>query len=648
LNTIRRIATLILTLCAFGLATAQDSPPESPAPWWKLLVPNDMLSLSLSPDGTQVVGMGYHLAGAMVILIDVRTMKARRLISPERIKKYGGYTRSPRRVRWIGNELLAVDFNDLESESVDLDGKKVAELGESFIGTFTEQGEKADWVLAYSDIKSGTIARVNARTGEKAKFKISLPGRLVDWAFDAGGALRAVTMMDTAFWSDTTKVSNWYRASETSSWQLLEETSITQEHMEPLYAPPEPNTLVVASRQGRDTTAIFRYDVLQHKTVELMAAHATEDIVGVSGLDQEVFRRVSTAGLKRRTFWFDERWASLQATVDAAIPARTNVLSGEPLGRVLVFSYSDVDPGRWFLLDADSMTLKQIAEVAPLVKPESMRPVQVLTYTSTDGLRIPAYLTLPSESREPAPLIVLIHGGPQSRDSWSWDQEVQILAMNGYAVFQPQFRGSTGFGKAFEEAGYGQWGLAMQDDITAGVHYLIDQKIADPARICILGASYGGYAALWGVIKTPKLYKCGISMAGVTDVADMLEDWSDRNGDAMIREIQRKRIGSVNEGRDRFDLVSPVKHAAEVEVPLLIMHGALDRRVPIAHSKNMVHALSEAGKNYEWVTFPRMGHGFEYVADSKYYYTRVLSFLNHYIGPQVAGTPEAMASSPNH
>jgi len=143
--------------------------------------------------------------------------------------------------------------------------------------------------------------------------------------------------------------------------------------------------------------------------------------------------------------------------------------------------------------------------VAPEIDPARMQPMRALRYPSFDGTSIPAYLTLPGKPAGPAPLIVLIHGGPQARDRWSFDRDVQVFAAHGYAVFQPQFRGSTGFGKKFQEAGYGQWGQAMQDDITAGVHWLIDQQIADPPRICIVGASYGGYAALWGLEKTPEL-----------------------------------------------------------------------------------------------------------------------------------------------
>jgi dipeptidyl aminopeptidase/acylaminoacyl peptidase len=274
----------------------------------------------------------------------------------------------------------------------------------------------------------------------------------------------------------------------------------------------------------------------------------------------------------------------------------------------------------------------EVAALKPDVDPKKMRAMATLEYGASDGMSIPAYLTRPAGSDSPAPLVVLVHGGPHMRDQWLWNEEVQILAANGYAVFQPQFRGSTGFGQRFEEAGYGQWGRAMQDDITAGVKHLIEQKIADPQRICIVGASYGGYAALWGLASTPKLYRCGISFAGVTDIDDMLNDRSDRNADAAIRELQRLRIGDPAQGEDHFGAVSPLRQVARIEAPLMIAHGQDDKRVPISHSLKMLDALKAHGKSFEWLSFDGEGHGLELSLNKRRYYDAMLEFLNRHIG----------------
>ena len=219
--------------------------------------------------------------------------------------------------------------------------------------------------------------------------------------------------------------------------------------------------------------------------------------------------------------------------------------------------FIDKTPGTLHSFDAKARTLRRMTLTEKSEPPAKTRPMETIEYAARDGLNIPAYLTRPADTSEPAPTIVLIHGGATDRDYWGWDPEVQILAGQGYAVFQPQFRGSTDFGKKFREGGYAQWGLAMQDDITSGVDYLIAKGIADRKRICIMGASYGGYAALWGLVKTPTLYKCGVSFAGVTDIGRMLTDSSDTNEDKSSREILRWRVAGGMLGQAQLDAVSP-------------------------------------------------------------------------------------------
>ena len=323
---------------------------------------------------------------------------------------------------------------------------------------------------------------------------------------------------------------------------------------------------------------------------------------------------------------------------------------------MLVFSSSDRDPGHWYLLDARTMQLKSIAAVRATIKPERMLPMRALHYPSFDGMSVPAYLTLPGKSTGPLPTIVLIHGGPQARDRWAWDPDVQVLAAHGYAVFQPQFRGSTGFGKKFEESGYGQWGLAMQDDITAGVKWLIDQKIAAPDRVCIVGASYGGYAALWGLAKTPELYKCGVSTAGVSDIETMLKSDADFNQTAVGREIVRHEVGDPKTRATSFDAVSPLKHADRIVAPVLIVHGDRDGRVPIRQSKLMVDELERRHKDVKYIEFAGEGHGVAQLAHRATWYDEMLALFERTIGkgeppfPPLASTaasaPAASGATP--
>jgi dipeptidyl aminopeptidase/acylaminoacyl peptidase len=365
-----------------------------------------------------------------------------------------------------------------------------------------------------------------------------------------------------------------------------------------------------------------------------MAAHARDDILLVEGLDAPNVERVITGGLRPQTFWFDPRWAGLQAGIDAALPGRTNDLQGDKNGRVLVMSHGDIDPGRWYVLDTRTSKLREIAAAMPKVDPDGMRPMLPMRYAARDGLSIPAYLTRPAGSDDqPAPTVVLIHGGPHVRDRWEWDQEVQLLAASGYVVFQPQFRGSSGFGRRFEDAGYRQWGRSMQDDIADGVRYLVQEKIADPARVCIVGASYGGYAAMWGAIKTPELYRCAASFAGVSDLADWLSSglWDDTN--PVTRAIRRDRIGDPDKDRSALDEVSPLKHADRLRTPIFIAHGNLDRRVLASQSRAMVEALKRAGQPVEWMWFDEDGHGFSTAKSRVRYYAALLEFLERHLAP---------------
>jgi dipeptidyl aminopeptidase/acylaminoacyl peptidase len=319
--------------------------------------------------------------------------------------------------------------------------------------------------------------------------------------------------------------------------------------------------------------------------------------------------------------------------VDAALPGRINLMEGDKNGRVLITSYGDVDPGHWYVLDTRSSKLRELGEARPHIDPKRMRPMETISYKARDGMIVQGYLTRPAQAADkPAPTVVLIHGGPHVRDRWMWNEEVQLLANRGYAVFQPQFRGSAGFGRRFEEAGYGQWGRAMQDDITDGVEYLVAEKVTDPQRVCISGASYGGYAALWGAVKTPQLYKCAISLAGVSDLNEMLSHSIFDDSTAASRELMRAHVGDPARSRRELDEVSPLKHAAQIQIPLLIAHGEEDTRVLPSQSKDMVKALKALGKPVEWMPFEKAGHGFFWVRDEAQYLAAVLKFLDRYIG----------------
>ncbi|MFO1328682.1 MAG: S9 family peptidase [Rubrivivax sp.] len=593
------------------------------------LAPVEVLQAAISPDGEHVAAVVNRVGHRAVML--VRTAdRSHRDIVVGHWGRDGHYmvSRHPLHVRWITRELLAVDHGWI-AEAVDLQGERVADLGSAVIGKARPGVPDSTQVLVFDDHDRDSVSMIDVRTRRRTAFDLPMSGGLVNLAFDAEGRLRAVTMSSSSVWSDRTRLSLWYRGPAGGDWQRLAEYAVGDERLRPLSASVDRDELMVASRQGRETSAIFAYDPVKRQLGELLAGHPTEDIVGLDDPHGNQHPSVVTMGMKPVRHWFDGRWAGLQKAVDQALPGRLNVISGQPRGRVLVASYADVDPGTWYLLDTEGMRMRALFVARPHLSPERMRPMQALSYASDDGLRIPAYLTLPA-GEAPHPLVVMVHGGPWVRDHWGWDPEVQLLAARGYAVLQPQFRGSTGLGRTLERAGDGQWGRGMQDDISAGVRHLVRQGVADGRRVAIYGASYGGYAAVWGLIRTPELYRCGITRSGVSDIGELFSDWND--GTKASRELQRRLIGDPQRDRERLDAVSPVRRAADIGAPLLIAHGDDDARVPIGHARRLMKAMDAAGKPYEWLLLDGEGHAIDSRRQMERFLSAMLAFLERHLG----------------
>jgi dipeptidyl aminopeptidase/acylaminoacyl peptidase len=638
---VRRGASVLLLALSTATATATaGTEPPPPLSVQDAIQPPGVLQMRLSPDGQHLAAVVYNGVNPDVMILRSDTLAGRSLVRDGWLRD-GFYLlrKQARGLHWITPTLLAVDHG-LVGESVNLDGKPVARLGNGVIGKAVPGDPQNTLVLVFDDEKHKSFAVVDAATGRSRSLRLPASGQPLAWAFDDRGELRAVTLASSEFWNDRTLVAQWYRRAD-GSWLQMEETPLPAERWEPLAARSDRDELVVRARHERDTAAIFSYDPIERRFGALLAGQASEDTATLDDPRVDALRGVLSLGMKPQQRWFDPGWAALQAEVNLALPGRVNSLSGDLQGLVLIHSTGDVDPGAWKLLDTRTMEMRHIVAARKRIDPQAMRPMEVLRYAARDGLQIPAYLTKPAASG-PQPMVVLVHGGPWVRDHWQWDAEVQLLAARGYAVFQPQFRGSSGFGKRFEEAGFGEWGRAMQNDITDGVRHLIATGVADPQRICISGASYGGYAAVWGLIDTPQLYRCGITVAGVSDIAQLFSDWSDST--AASRELLRWRVGDETRDRARLDAVSPLKRAADIRAPLLIAHGDDDVRVLIGHARRLMRAMEQAGRRYEWLPLPDEGHGLSLLSSQKLYYERMLDFLQRHIGPP---PPAAQAASDN-
>lgn len=635
--------------CCFSAAAwpaLAAEPPPAALPLEAYFQPYGVLQAVISPDGHHVALLEHAALSNQVKLLDLRDMSQKIILRGEWVSE-GHYRlfKSPRRIGWVNSAWLAVDMGP-DSQAVDLDGKKVVSLGTRIIGKAVPADLESPLMLVHDDDDLETVAVVDVKTRKSRRLRYPMRGTALDWTFDEKGELRTVTLGDSNFWRDDTTLRMWYLPHGRQDWVEVATFKVTDESWTPLAASAERDELVILSRQGRDRKAVFRHNPLvgplEAQATPVLADDNADVAPGESLRGQSALSFYSL-GLMPTRQWLDSNWKTVQTAVDEVLPGRINQISGNLKGQVLIHSYSDTDPGRWHLLDVPKAELRLLALNRQALDRSSMRPMEPYRYTAPDGLQIPAFLTRPAPSPEgaaasPKPTVVLVHGGPAARDHWGWNDEVQLLASRGYVVFQPQFRGSTGFGKAFEQAGHGQWGLRMQDDITAGVQDLIRRGIADPARICIVGASYGGYAAMWGLVKTPELYRCGVTLSGVSDIGEMFTDWSDSNENKMTREWMRLTIGDRKRDQATFDAVSPLRHASRIQAPVFIAHGEYDKRVPLGHAKRLRTALDKAGKPYEWMVLDGEGHGLAYLHSQHRYYRQLLEFLAKHLQAPAGAT----------
>jgi dipeptidyl aminopeptidase/acylaminoacyl peptidase len=301
---------------------------------------------------------------------------------------------------------------------------------------------------------------------------------------------------------------------------------------------------------------------------------------------------------------------------------------------LLLHVHSDRNPGAYYLLDEATKKLRPLVPSRRWIDPRLMAPVAPVTVKASDGLQIPAYLTARDGLKtRKAPLIVLPHGGPVARDYWAWHPEAQLFASRGYAVLQVNYRGSDGYGQDFETAGFRNWGTRVMQDIAEATRWAIAEGIADPARICIYGASFGGYSALMSAAREPDLYRCAAGFAGVYDRVEQLSDTG-----AAFTVIGRAWLEQVY-GTDKAEQreQSPVTHAAKIKAPVLLAHGTSDTTVLFSQSKAMRKALDAAKKPYEWHEYGGEEHGWHKDENAVDFYTKLLAFFDKHIGPGAGG-----------
>lgn len=479
-----------------------------------------------------------------------------------------------------------------------------------------------------------SVQRMNVHNGRIKTVQAAMH-QVRSWHADHTGLIRAGES------TENNQYQLWARVDGTSAYsKLIEHDYFEQGGTRFAGFHKNPTMIYVyAGHEGRN--AIFEYDMVTKIRGALVFAHPGVDVAGIyrdPGPDRHVVgARVITD--RPEIIFFDataeeEHQAlnrALQKQFDRPVFQEQVSISADGSRQILEVS-SETQPPVYFFYDRNKKQLTHLLDQRPDIKTQQLASTKRVTYKARDGLSIPAYLTLPV-GRDPKglPSIVLVHGGPWARDWIGWNPEVQLLANRGFAVLQMNFRGSTGYGHAHLQAGYREWGQKIQDDITDGVKWLIAEGIADSDRIGITGASYGGYATLVGLVKTPELYRAGAAYASVTDIESLISDdkWYDWDV-----QWHNTMVGGGSTDQERLRESSPLHRVAEIRVPVLLGHGEDDQRVHVSQSQHMADALSTAGKKFEYIEFPDEVHGFLLEENRVRWYERLAAFFEENLAPR--------------
>jgi len=586
-------------------------------------------SFRISPDGNHIAYMKPWETRMNVFVLDIANSDERRLTSSKERSIYG--------FLWLGNNRIGYVKDDGGDENmhfyaVNIDGSNEIDLTpfENVKATIVDDlDDDPEHVILGLNKRNEQIFdpyRVNVNTGQMEMIAEN-PGNISGWMTDHNGKLRI------AITSDGVNTSLLYRDSELDPFKPILTTDF-KEGVSPLFFTFDNKNLYVASNRERDKTAIYEFNIDKASEDRLIFEHEEVDVSSLTfSKKRKVLTGVSYTVAKTKRVFFDDWRQNIQDMLELKLPGYevgiTSLSDDET--RAIVVTYSDKSRGTYYIYDVDDEKLTELGKISPWLNEDQMADMQPIKYSSRDGLTIHGYLTIPrGSSGKNLPVVVNPHGGPWARDSWGYNSQVQFLANRGFAVFQMNFRGSTGYGREFWEISFKEWGKSMQDDITDGVKWLIEQGIADPDRIAIYGASYGGYATLAGLTFTPDLYACGVDYVGVSNIFTLLETlppyWE------LGRQMMYEMIGNPETEKEILEAASPIFHVDSIRVPLFVAQGANDPRVKQAESDQIVEALRARGVEVPYMLKEDEGHGFYNEENQFDFYREMEQFLMKHIG----------------
>ena len=635
-----RMRALLGACLALFTATAAVAQPTA-APGRPRVIPiadfareTLMTQPMLSPDGTRLIGrfsiagkerVGIHTLTSEVPLIQLAIPADHDL----RWYRWAGNKRIlisvARTVPWLDDEAVMTRLYQFDTETRTF-GRVGRQIGGLEGDDLLHVDPAGDWLLLsfqQSIYDYPSVTRIELAT-DKMTQVVRQRSDVWEWYADSAGVVRTGIGFDTNNWTMV------YRSKEADKFRVLGRVKYADEDaaLDLMRLARDSDDGFVLNNKATGRYALYRYNFATKTLGEKLVDSPTNDITDYQTTEDGTQLKAAWFTDERdRIVWFDPKMKQIQAEIDAAIKGNENwiVSRSRDDSVMIVWTGSSSDPGSYYLYRAGIMT--RLSKLNESLKRSELAPARYITYVARDGLKLPAYLTLPRGRTEKGlPLIVLPHGGPYGvRDKPDYNAEVQLLANRGYAVLQPNFRGSDGYGREFYEKGEGQWGRAMQDDLDDGMDWLVKEGIVDAKRVCIVGASYGGYAALWGATRNPERYRCAASWAGVSDLKRQLGYQLAFKISTRYRKDWRKTV----QGDPKFDprTVSPLFTVDRLKVPLLIAHGDADQTVPFKQSKLYVDALQKAGKPVEFMPIKGEGHGFSSSASLKDWLERLEAFL---------------------
>jgi dienelactone hydrolase len=491
--------------------------------------------------------------------------------------------------------------------------------------------EKYTWTDNNLNPNHSRLYRLDTRTRQlRATFEGGQPADAKYWLTDARDVPRVVTSVRQG-----RCIISYRRAADTAWRELENSVCYEDQRFDPEFFDGDDTLYVRASH--KDYGALFRYDLKNMKM-------DPQPFISVPGFDFSGSPEIDSASGKLlgihlqtdagTTVWLDPALKAEQAKIDALLPATTNTIHcaqaclAAPV--LLVVASSDREPDQYILYTRASGKLLGLGTAYPGIDAAQMGLRDFHHYKARDGREIPAYVTMPAgKATGPLPAVVLVHGGPSVRGAyWDWDQQAQFLASRGYVVIQPEYRGGTGFGAEHFQAGWKQWGGTMQDDLADAALWAVKQGWADPKRIGIIGASYGGYATLMGLIKHPQIFRTGVEWAGVTDIGLMFDAPHSDSSQEWLNYGMRTLIGDPDKDAELFRKNSPLLRAAELKQPLLMAHGLEDVRVPVEHANRFRDAVRKHNAGAELIIYNNEGHGWRHADNRIAFWKRVEAFLD--------------------